>query len=62
MPDSKFLEKIVNGNKGEAVHYWTSELSGRTLKEDAIEKMLRGIIAVDEVERWGGMLDAEAVY
>lgn len=62
LPDSKFLEKIVNGNKGEAVHYWTSELSGRTLKEDAIEKMLRGIIAVDEVERWCGMLDAEAVY
>lgn len=62
LPDSKFLEKIVSGNKGEAVHYWTSELSGRTLKEDAIEKMLRGIIAVDEVERWCGMLDAEAVY
>ena len=62
LPDSKFLEKIVNGNKGEAVHYWTSELSGRTLKEDAIEKMLRGIIAVDEVERWCGMLDTEAVY
>ena len=62
LPDSKFLEKIVSGNKGEAVHYWTSELSGRTLKEDAIDKRLRGIIAVDEVERWCGMLDAEAVY
>ena len=62
IPDSVFLEKIVSGNKKDAVHYWTNELSGRTLKEDAIEKMLRGIIAVDEVERWCGMLDTEAVY
>ncbi len=62
IPDAKFLEKLVDGSKGEAVHYWTNELSGRTLKEDAIEKMLRGIIAVDEVERWCGMLDTEAVY
>ena len=62
LPDSIFLEKIVSGNKKDAVHYWTNELSGRTLKEDAIEKMLRGIIAVDEVERWCGMLDTEAVY
>ncbi len=62
IPDSKFLEKLVDGSKGEAVHYWTNELSGRTLKEDAIGKMLRGIIAVDEVERWCGMLDTDAVY
>ena len=62
IPDSKFLEKLVDGSKHEAVHYWTNELSGRTLKEDAIGKMLKGIIAVDEVERWCGMLDTEAVY
>ncbi len=62
MPDSTFLEKLTSGKKAEAVHYWTNELSGRTLKEDAIEKMLRGIISVDEVERWCGMIDTEAVY
>ncbi len=62
IPDSTFLEKLVDGNKKDAVHYWTNALSGRTLKEDAIEKMLRGIIAVDEVERWCGMLDTDAVY
>ena len=62
IPDSKFLEKIIDGSKSEAVHYWTNELSGRTLKEDAIEKMLRGIISVEEVERWCGMLDTDAVY
>ena len=62
IPDTKFLEKLVSGNKGDAVHYWTNELSGRTLKEDAIEKMLRGIISVEEVERWCGMIDTDAVY
>ena len=29
IPDSVFLEKIVSGNKKDAVHYWTNELSGR---------------------------------
>ncbi len=62
IPDSVFLDKLVSGNKKDAVHYWTNELSGRTLKEDAIEKMLRGIIAVDEVERWCGMINTDAVY
>ena len=62
LPDNVFLEKIVSGNKTDAVHYWTNELSGRTLKEDAIEKMLRGIISVDEVERWCGMINVDAVY
>ena len=62
IPDSTLLEKLVTGNKKDAVHYWTNELSGRTLKEDAIGKMLKGLIAVDEVERWCGMLDTDAVY
>jgi type II secretory ATPase GspE/PulE/Tfp pilus assembly ATPase PilB-like protein len=62
MPDSAFLEKLISGSKREAVNYWTNELSGRTLKENAIEKMLMGQIAVDEVERWCGMLDLDAVY
>ncbi|MDR1476554.1 MAG: Flp pilus assembly complex ATPase component TadA [Rickettsiales bacterium] len=62
IPDMVFLEKIVNHSKKEAVHYWTNELSGRTLKEDAIEKMLRGLIAIDEVERWCGLIDLDAAY
>ncbi len=62
MPDSVFLEKLIDKSKKEAVLYWTNELSGRTLKEDAIGKMLKGIIAVEEVERWCGMIDADAVY
>lgn len=62
IPDSTFLEKLTSGKKSDAVHYWTNELSGRTLKEDAIEKMLKGIISIDEVERWCGMIDTDAVY
>ncbi len=62
IPDSTFLEKLVDETKKEAVFYWANELSGRTLKEDAIEKMLRGFISVDEVERWCGMIDTDAVY
>ena len=62
MPDSIFLEKLISQSKKDAVLYWTNELSGRTLKEDAIGKMLKGIIAVEEVERWCGMIDADAVY
>lgn len=62
IPDSVFLDKLISGDKEGAVRYWTNELDGRTLKEDAIEKMLRGIIAVDEVERWCGMLDIDATY
>jgi type II secretory ATPase GspE/PulE/Tfp pilus assembly ATPase PilB-like protein len=62
MPDHTFLELLMDGQKDDAVLYWTNKLSGRQLKEDAIEKMLRGIIAVDEVERWCGMLDLDAIY
>ena len=62
IPDATFLEMLSNNDKKGAVHYWTNELSGRTLKEDAMEKMMRGIIAVDEVERWCGFLDLDAAY
>ena len=62
MTDSIFLEKLVDSTKKDAVHYWLNELGGRTLREDAISKMLMGIIAVDEVERWCGMLDTDVVY
>ena len=62
MPDTEFLDRLLSGRKTEAIHYWTNQLSGRTLKEDAIDKMLRGMISVDEVERWCGLLDMEAIY
>ena len=62
MTDHTFLELLIDGKKDEAVLYWTNQLSGRQLREDAIDKMLRGLVAVDEVERWCGMLDADTIY
>jgi type II secretory ATPase GspE/PulE/Tfp pilus assembly ATPase PilB-like protein len=62
MTDHEFLERMLGGDKPGAISYWMDKLSGRTLKEDAIEKMLSGIISVDEVERWCGMLDLDAIY
>jgi len=62
MTDHTFLEFLIDGKKDEAILYWTNQLSGRMLKEDAIDKMLRGLVAVDEVERWCGMLDADTIY
>ncbi|MCL2439455.1 MAG: Flp pilus assembly complex ATPase component TadA [Alphaproteobacteria bacterium] len=62
MTDSKFLELFMDQKKTEAIDYWLNNLRGRTLKEDAIGKMLAGTISVNEVERWCGMLDLDAVY
>ena len=60
--DNKFLELALAGNSADAVKYWLEELDGRTLKESAIELMLRGIIGVEELERWVGLLDQPGVY
>ncbi|MDR0367033.1 MAG: Flp pilus assembly complex ATPase component TadA [Rickettsiales bacterium] len=62
MPDHEFLDMLMDGDKKDAIGHWLDKLDGRTLKEDAIEKMLLGVIAVDEVERWCGFLDADAIY
>jgi type II secretory ATPase GspE/PulE/Tfp pilus assembly ATPase PilB-like protein len=60
--DNKFLSLTLEGNTNEAVKYWLEELGGRTLKEAAIELMLTGVIGVDELERWVGLLDQVEVY
>ncbi|MDR1071964.1 MAG: Flp pilus assembly complex ATPase component TadA, partial [Rickettsiales bacterium] len=60
--DNKFLSLALDGKTTEAVKYWMEELGGRTLKESAIELMLRGIIGVDELERWVGLLDQVESY
>jgi type II secretory ATPase GspE/PulE/Tfp pilus assembly ATPase PilB-like protein len=62
MPDAKLLDLLINNRTSEAIDYWTSELNGRTLKENAVEKMLSGIIDIEEIERWCGLLDEKAVY
>ena len=60
--NSEFLGLALAGNTDAAVKYWLEEMDGRTLKEAACELMLRGIIGVDELERWVGLLDRPGVY
>ena len=60
--NSEFLRLALSGDTDAAVKYWLEEMDGRTLKEAATELMLRGIIGVDELERWVGLLDRPGVY
>lgn len=62
LTDSEFLKLAMAGNTEKAIRYWLEELDGRTLKEAAESLMLQGIISVDELERWVGLLDRPWVY
>lgn len=62
LPDAMFLQLMINGDTKRAIDYWTSELEGRPLRDAAIERMLKGYIDLDEVERWCGLLDQRPVY
>lgn len=62
LPDAIFLELMIKGETRKAIDYWTSDLNGRTLKEAAMERMLKGFIDLDEVERWCGLLDQRPAY
>ena len=62
MTNSEFLNLALSGETDAALKYWLEKLNGRTLKESAMELMLRGVIGVDELERWVGMLDRPWVY
>lgn len=62
IPDAHFLQLMVNGDTKNAIDYWVSELDGRPLREAAIERMLKGYIDLDEVERWCGLLDQRPIY
>ena len=53
---------MIDGKTKEAIDYWVSELSGRPLRDAAIERMLKGQIDIEEVERWCGLLDQRPVY
>ena len=62
LPDGHFLRLMLNGETKDAIDYWVSELNGRPLREAAIERMLKGYIDLDEVERWCGLLDQRPTY
>jgi len=60
--NSEFLSLALAGKTDDAVRYWLEEMDGRTLKEAAVEQMLMGVVDVDELERWVGLLDRPGVY
>ena len=60
--NSEFLNLALAGETEAALKFWLEKMNGRTLKEAAIELMLRGIVGVDELERWVGLLDRPWVY
>ena len=62
LPDGHFLRLMLSGDTTDAIDYWVSELNGRPLREAAIERMLKGYIDLDEVERWCGLLDQRPTY
>lgn len=62
LPDGKFLEMMIKNETRQAIDYWISELGGRYLRDAAIERMLRGLIDLEELERWCGLLDQRPVY
>lgn len=60
--NSEFLRLALAGDTDGAVRYWLENMDGRTLKESATALMLQGIIGIDELERWVGLLDRPGVY
>ncbi|MBQ6110720.1 MAG: Flp pilus assembly complex ATPase component TadA [Alphaproteobacteria bacterium] len=60
--NSEFLNMVLAGETETALRFWLEKMNGRTLKEAATELMLRGIIGIDELERWVGLLDRPWVY
>ena len=62
LPDSRFLRLMIDNETAKAFDYWVSELNGRPLKDAAIERMIKGQIDMDEVERWCGLIDQRPVY
>jgi type II secretory ATPase GspE/PulE/Tfp pilus assembly ATPase PilB-like protein len=62
LPDATLLDLALSRNTDDAIAYWKESLSGKSLRESAIEKMLIGIISVEELERWCGFLDEKEMY
>ena len=62
LPDATFLELMTAGETRKAIDYWTGDLGGRTLRDAAIERMLKGYLDLEEIERWCGLLDQRPSY
>ena len=55
--DATFLDLSIKGEFNKAMNYWVNDLGGITLREAAIDRMMKGIVDIEEVERWTGLLD-----
>ncbi len=57
VPDATFLDLMMKGETKKGMNYWINDLNGMTLREVALNHMFKGIIDIDEVERWTGFLN-----
>ena len=60
LPDATFLDLMLKGESQKAMNYWITDLNGRTLRENAVERMFNGILDIEEVERWTGLINQDA--
>jgi type II secretory ATPase GspE/PulE/Tfp pilus assembly ATPase PilB-like protein len=60
-PDATFLNLSIRGESQKAMNYWINDLGGMTLRDAALQRMLAGIIDIEEVERWTGFLDQQVM-
>jgi type II secretory ATPase GspE/PulE/Tfp pilus assembly ATPase PilB-like protein len=60
-PDGTFLDLSIRGESQKAMNYWINDLNGITLRDAALQRMLNGIIDIEEVERWTGFLDQQVL-
>ena len=60
-PDATFLDLSIRGEAKKALNYWVNDLGGITLRESAIDRMLTGLVDIEEVERWTGFLDQQVM-
>lgn len=61
LPDARFFKFVRAGEKQKATQYWLQELGGKTILDDAIDKILAGVIDPRMAEKVVGHLDLGTV-
>ena len=59
LPDARLCDLLRAGDKNGALHYWRTELDGRTLVEHAIDKVAAGLVDPRTAEKTVGPLVSE---
>ena len=57
LPDATFLDLMLKGESQKAMNYWITDLGGKTLRENAMERLFKGVLDIEEVERWTGFIN-----